>query len=83
MPLVARDPTVRTLPVNKVIPSNPKMASEIFLELLGRQRERGNPVGEGYAKANKTYKNRFVQHGHHQLADNLPEVSLESLTKEQ
>ena len=58
MHLVAREPTVRTLPVSNDTPSNPKMALEIFLDLIGRQRqrERGNPVGEGYARANNTCK---------------------------
>ena len=58
------------------------MALEIFLDLLGRQRERGNPVREGNAKANKAYKDWFVQYGYQQHANNLPKVSLESLTKE-
>ena len=56
MPAVAREPTVRTLPVSKDNPSIPKMALENFLDLLGRQRERGIPVSEGYAKASKAYK---------------------------
>ena len=83
MPLVAREPTVRTLPVSKDIPNNPTMAKEIFLHLLDRQRrERGNTVVEGYVKANKAFKVWFVQIGYQQFARNLPKVSLESLTKE-
>ena len=35
MRFVARDRTVRTLPVNRDIHSNPKMALQIFLDFLG------------------------------------------------
>ena len=35
MRFVAREPTVRSLSVSNDIPSNPKMAMEIFLDLLG------------------------------------------------
>ena len=54
------------------------MALEIFLDLLGRQRERGNPVGESYAKLVQTYNNLFVLYGYPHLAENLPEVPSES-----
>ena len=74
MPLVGRERTVRSLPVFKGIPSNPKMALEIFLDLLGRQRQRVNSVGGGYARANNAYKDWFVQNGYPQLANNLPEM---------
>ena len=82
VPLVAREPTVRTLPVSEDVPSNPRMALQIFLELLSRQREHGNPVSESYAKAVQTYRNSFSQYGHQQFANKLPEVTPESLNNE-
>ena len=58
------------------------MVLKIFLDLLGRQRERGSSVGEGYAKANRAYNDWFLQYGYQQIANKLHEVSLESPTKE-
>ena len=66
MPLVAREPAMRTLAMRKDLRSNPKIALEIFLDVLGRQRERGNLVGnpdvakaDPDAKAIQTYKIQY------------------------
>ena len=53
------------------------MALEIFVRLHGLQRERTRAVGEEYARGIRTFRQLFIQYGHQELADGLP--NLESL----
>ena len=53
--LVAQEPPVKTITMSKDIPSNLKMDVELFLDLLVRHRERGNPVDKEYTKAIQFY----------------------------
>ena len=79
--LLAREPDKRALSIDKEMPSNPRLAMEIFLHLRSRQRERGQPVGEEYARAILTYKDLFMQYSYQQLADSLPTVPQERIHK--
>ena len=74
---VAKEPSRKDLPVNTDVPSNPRMALEIFVRLHGLQRERTRAVGEEYARGIRTFKQLFIQYGHQELADGLP--NLESI----
>ena len=82
IPSVAREPSKRTLPVITEIPSNPRAALEIFLSLHSRLKERGQSVGEEYARGIQIFKNLFIQYGRQELADNLPELPLGSISTE-
>ena len=62
VPMIANESNVRALPISKGIPSNPKMAMRISMDLLSRQKERGQPVGEDYAGAVQTYMDLFGQY---------------------
>ena len=77
IPTVAKEPSRKDLPVNTDVPSNPRMALEIFVRLHGLQRERTRAVGEEYARGIRTFKQLFTQYGHQELADGLP--NLESI----
>ena len=77
IPTVAKEPSKKDLPVNTDVPSNPRMALEIFVRLHGLQRERTRAVGEEYARGIRTFRQLFIQYGHQELADGLP--NLESL----
>ena len=79
---VAREPNRKTLPVSTEVPSNPRAALELFLSLHSRQKERGQPVGEDYARRFQIFKNLFMQYGHPDLADSLPELPQGSITGE-
>ena len=56
------------------MPNNPKVAMEIFLDLIAKQKQEGNAVYEIYLTAVKRYKEVFAKYGHQQLADQLPEL---------
>ena len=71
-PSTAREPNKRTLPISAEVPSNPRAALEIFLNLHSRQKRRGQSVGEDYARGAQTFKSLFVQYGYQELADSLP-----------
>ena len=47
-----------------------------------RLKEREQSIGEEYARGNQIFKNLFVQYGHQELADNLPELPLGGMTAE-
>ena len=72
-PSVAKEPNRKTLPINTEVPNNPRAALEIFLNLHSRQKEKGDSVGEEYARGIQTFKSLFMQHGYSELADKLPE----------
>ena len=74
VPTVAREPNRKDLPVSKDVPSNPRIALEIFVRLHGLQREQTRAVGEQYARGILTFKQLFTQHGHQELADGLPNL---------
>ena len=79
-PLVAKDSNKKTLPVSTEIPSNPRAALEIFLNLHSRLKEGGHSVGEEYARGIQIFKNLFVQYGHPELANSLPDFPQGSTT---
>ena len=81
-PSVARGPNKKTLSLSTEVPSNPRAALEIFLTLHSRLKERGQSVDEEYARCIQIFKNLFVQYGHQELADNLPELPLGCMTAE-
>ena len=74
IPTVAREPSRKDLPVSTDVPSNPRIALEIFVRLHGLQREHTRAVGEEYARGIQTFKQLFTQHGHQELADGLPNL---------
>ena len=78
VPTVAREPNRRRLPVSTEVPSNPRIALEVFLSLHSRQREQGQPVSEDYARGIQTFKHLFAQYVHQELADGLPEPQQKS-----
>ena len=55
------------------------MAMEIILDLVAKQKERGNPVFDSFAIEMKTNKKVFTQYGHKQFADSLHEPELGNL----
>ena len=72
-PSVAKEPNRKALPISTDVLNNPRAALEIFLNLHNKQREERDSVGEDYARGIQTFKNLFVQHGHPELADKLPD----------
>ena len=74
VPTVAREPNRKDLPVSIDVPSNPRIALEIFVRLHSLQREQTRAVGEEYARGIQTFKQLFTQHGHQELADGLPNL---------
>ena len=56
-PSVAKEPNRKALPISIDVPNNPRAPLEIFLNLHNRQRERGDSVGEDYARGTQTFKN--------------------------
>ena len=73
IPSVARERNKKTLPVCAEVPSNQR-AAEILFNLHSRQKEREQSLGEDYARGIQTFKNLFMQYGHQELADSLPEL---------
>ena len=54
MPIVAQVPATRSIFNRKDLPSNPKMAMEIFLDLVRRQKDQGSPVFDSFVTAIRT-----------------------------
>ena len=80
--LVCKEPNKKTLPLSTEVPSNPRTALEIFLNLHSRQKQQGQSVGEDYACGIQIFKNLFVQYGYPELANSLPDFPQEvPLTK--
>ena len=77
VPMIAREPNRKSLPVSAEVPSNPREALEIFLRLHSFQREQGQAVSEDYVRGIRTFKNLFARYGHQKLADGLPEIARE------
>ena len=69
---VARKLARKTRPISAEVPSNRRVAMELFFELHSRQKERGQLVSEVYARDIKTFKCVFTQYGHQELADSPP-----------
>ena len=78
VPTVTRESSRRSLPVSTEVPSNPRIALEVFLSLHSRQREQDHSVSEDYARGIQTFNHLFAQYGHQELADGLPEPPQES-----
>ena len=77
---VEKEPIKKTLPVSTKVPSNPRAALEIFLNLHSRQKQQGQSVGEDYARGVQIFKSLFLQYGHPELADSLPDFPQGSIT---
>ena len=73
MQLIAQAPTTRSMLISRELPVNPDMAMYIFLELVARQSNHGSPVLENIKSSMRRYKEVFIQLGHKQFADSLPE----------
>ena len=78
--LVGKEPNKKTLPFNTEVPSNPRAALEIFLNLHSRQKQQGQSVGEDYARGIQIFKNLSIQYGHPELANTLPDFLLGGTT---
>ena len=76
---IAREPNRKNLPISAEVPSDPRMALEIFLRLHSLQREQGQAVNEDYACGIQAFKNLFARYGHQELADGLPELVQEDI----
>ena len=76
---IAREPNRKNLPISAEVPSDPRMALEIFLRLHSLQREQGQAVNEDYARGIQAFKNLFARYGHQELADGLPELVQEDI----
>ena len=72
-PKIAKEPIRKVLPISAEAPSNPKMAMEIFMKLITKQKEENSSVCTDYLTAVETYKNIFKEYGRQDLADQLPE----------
>ena len=81
-PSVAKEPNRKTLPISTDVPSNPRAALEMFLNLHSKQKEREDSVGEDYARGIQTFKNLLIQYGHPELADKLPDFPQGKITEE-
>ena len=77
---VGKEPIKKTLLISTKVPSNPRSALEIFLNLHSRQKQQGQSVGEDYARGVQRFKNLFLQYGHPELADSLPDFPQGSIT---
>ena len=77
---MAKESNKMTLPISTEVPSNPRAALEIILNLHSRQKDRGHSVGEDYARGIQIFKNLFVQYGHPELANSLPDFPQGSTT---
>ena len=71
--LVSKKPNKKTLSISTEVPSNPRAALEIFLNLQSRQKQQGQSVGEDYTHGIQIVKSLFVQYGHPDLANSLPD----------
>ena len=60
--------------IGEELPANPKMAMEIFLDLVAIQYNHSSPVLENFISSMRGYKEVFTQLGHKKFADNLPEL---------
>ena len=47
-PKIAKEPSRKILPISDEVPNNPKMAMEIFMNLIAKQKEEGNSVYASY-----------------------------------
>ena len=54
-PKIAKEPSRKILPISDEVPNNPKMAMEIFMNLIAKQKEEGNSVYASYLIAIQTY----------------------------
>ena len=77
---VGKEPNKKTLPISTEVPSNPRVALEIFLNLHRIQKQQGQSVGGDYARGVQIFKSLFLQYGHPELADSLPDFPQGSFT---
>ena len=77
---VGKKPNKKTLPIRIEVPSNPRAALEIFLNLHSRQKQQGQSVVEDYARGVQIFKSLFLQYGHPELADSIPDFPQGSVT---
>ena len=82
-PKIAKEPSRKILPISDEVPNNPKMAMEIFMNLIAKQKEEGHSVYDSYLTAIQTYREIFMKYGHRDLADQLPELRPAGSTTEQ
>ena len=82
-PKIAKEPSRKILPISDEVPNNPKMAMEIFMNLIAKQKEEGNSVYASYLIAIQTYREMFMKYGHLDLADQLPKLRPAGSTTEQ
>ena len=78
--LVGKEPNRKTLPISTEVPSNPRAALEVFLNLPSRQKQQGQSVGEDYTRGVQIFKSLFLQYGYPELADSLPDFPQGSIT---
>ena len=50
-PKIAKEPKRKVLPINTEAPSNPKMAMEIFMKLIAKQKEENCPIITNFCNA--------------------------------
>ena len=74
VPKIAKEPNREPLPLSEEIPNNPKMAMEIFMSLIAKQRGESNSVYTSYLNAVGTYREVFTSYGRQDLANQLPEA---------
>ena len=79
---IAKEPNRKVLPISAEAPSNPKMAIEIFMKLIAKQKEENSSVCTDYLTIVETYKNIFKKYGRQDLADQLLEQCTMGSTKE-
>ena len=72
-PKIAKEPIRKVLLISAEAPSNPKMAMEIFIRVIAKQKEENSSVCTDYVTAVETYKNIFNEYGRQDLADQLTE----------
>ena len=72
VPTIAREPNRKNLPISAEIPSNPRVALEIFLRLLSLQQEHGQTVDEDHVRGIQNFRDLFTRYGHQEMADGLP-----------
>ena len=74
VPKIAREPNRKPLPLSEEMPNNPRMAMEIFMTLISKQKGEGNSVYTSYLDAIETYREMFTKYGRQDLANQLPEA---------
>ena len=82
VPTIAREPNRKSPSISAEVPSNQRIALEIFLRLHSLQREQGQAAGEDNSRGIQTFKDLFALHGHQELADGLLALARENADNE-